>query len=282
MLRKALSLKRFPYKSGCACSEKWGRPSTFALLFTRLGGHAPKSWTAAGLARAFFIRFYRFLGGYTPKKHWIFSRETGWSCSEFCNEWCVRDGITGDVMFYHDRGSRGHHVAREILGGYRGNVQSDGYEAYEQFERMEGITMYGCWAHARRKFVDALQEDERMAAEAILYIRKLYKVEEDADNAVLSPDERKEQRLKISYPTLRDFEKWMEDTYTNVLPKSKLGAAIAYTYSLLPRLSRYVNDGRVNIDNNLIENAIRPLALGRLCCTPHNLPYVGNTIMLAL
>lgn len=186
-------------------------------------------------------------------------------------EWCVRDGITGDVMFYYDRGSRGHHVAREILGGYRGNVQSDGYEAYEQFERMEGITMYGCWAHARRKFVDALQEDERMAAEAILYIRKLYKVEEDADNAVLSPDERKERRLKISYPTLRDFEKWMEDTYTNVLPKSKLGAAIAYTYSLLPRLSRYVNDGRVNIDNNLIENAIRPLALGR-----KNYLFCGN------
>lgn len=149
-------------------------------------------------------------------------------------------------------------MAREILGGYRGNVQSDGYEAYEQFERMEGITMYGCWAHARRKFVDALQEDEKMAAEAILYIRKLYKVEEAADNAVLSPDERIEQRLKISYPTLRDFEKWTEDTYTNVLPKSKLGVAIAYTYSLLPRLSRYVNDGRVNIDNNLIENAIRP------------------------
>lgn len=110
-----------------------------------------------------------------------------------------------------------------------------------------------------------------MAAEAIFYIRKLYKVEEDADNAVLSPDERKEQRLKISYPTLRDFEKWMEDTYTNVLPKSKLGVAIAYTYSLLPRLSRYVNDGRVNIDNNLIENAIRPLALGR-----KNYLFCGN------
>lgn len=83
----------------------------------------------------------------------------------------MRDGITGDVMFYYDRGSRGYHVVREILGGYRGNVQSDGYEAYEQFERMEGITVYGCWAHARRKFVDALQEDEKMAAEAIFYIR---------------------------------------------------------------------------------------------------------------
>lgn len=186
-------------------------------------------------------------------------------------EWCVRDGIGGDVMFYYDRGSRGHHVAREILGGYRGNVQSDGYEAYEQFERVEGITMYGCWAHARRKFVDAIDEDERHASEAVLYIGKLYKVEEDADNAGLTADERKELRLKISYPTLKTFEKWMAGTYTKVLPKSKLGEAIAYTYSLLPRLSRYVNDGRVNIDNNLIENAIRPLALGR-----KNYLFCGN------
>lgn len=186
-------------------------------------------------------------------------------------EWCVRDGINGDVMFYYDRGSRGSHVAREILGGYHGNVQSDGYEAYEQFERMEGITMYGCWAHARRKFVDALKEDDKVASEAVLYIRKLYKVEEDADNASMSADERKGLRLKISYPTLKAFEKWMEDAYTKVLPKSRLGEAIAYTYSLLPRLSRYVNDGRVNIDNNLIENAIRPLALGR-----KNYLFCGN------
>lgn len=69
MLRKALSLKRFPYKSGCACSEKWGRPSTFALLFTRLGGHAPKSWTAAGLARAFFYKVLPLFG-------WLYSEKT--------------------------------------------------------------------------------------------------------------------------------------------------------------------------------------------------------------
>lgn len=103
----------------------------------------------------------------------------------------------------------GHLFQSQLLhqqpaAGYRGNIQSDGYEAYEQFERMEGITMYGCWAHARCKFVDALQEDEKMAAEAILYIRKLYKVEEDADNAVLSPDERKEQRLKICKRQIRE------------------------------------------------------------------------------
>lgn len=178
-------------------------------------------------------------------------------------EWCVRDGLSGDVMFYYDRGSRGGKVARELLGNYKGNAQTDGYEGYDQFEPMEGITMYGCWAHARRKFVDALETDRKHATEAIVYIRKLYEVESKADEAKLSPEERRAKRLEISYPTIQVFEKWMLDTYPTVLPKSKIGMAISYTYTLLPRLSRYVNDGRINIDNNLIENAIRPLALGR-------------------
>ena len=178
-------------------------------------------------------------------------------------EWCVRDAIRGAVMFYYDRGSRGGKVAREILGAYKGAVQCDGYDAYDQFEKNDNITVYGCWAHARRKFVDALNENNRLATEALCFIRKIYKVESDANKAGLNADERKEQRLKISYPTIRLFETWMKETYLKVLPNSKMGDAIEYTYSLLPRLSRYVNDGRINIDNNLIENAIRPLALGR-------------------
>ena len=177
-------------------------------------------------------------------------------------EWCVRDAIRGAVMFYYDRGSRGGKVAREILGAYKGAVQCDGYDAYDQFEKNDNITVYGCWAHARRKFVDALNENNRLATEALCFIRKIYKVESDANKAGLNADERKEQRLKISYPTIRLFETWMKETYLKVLPNSKMGDAIEYTYSLLPRLSRYVNDGRINIDNNLIENAIRPLALG--------------------
>lgn len=103
------------------------------------------------------------------------------------------------------------------------------------------------------------------------FIRKIHKVESDADKAGLSADERKEQRLKISYPTIRLFETRMKETYLKVRPNSKMGDAIEYTYSLLPRLSRYVNDGRINIDNNLIENAIRPLALGR-----RNYLFCGN------
>lgn len=186
-------------------------------------------------------------------------------------EWCVRDAIRGAVMFYYDRGSRGGKVAREILGAYKGAVQCDGYDAYDQFEKNDNITVYGCWAHARRKFVDALNENNRLATEALCFIRKIYKVESDANKAGLNADERKEQRLKISYPTIRLFETWMKETYLKVLPNSKMGDAIEYTYSLLPRLSRYVNDGRINVDNNLIENAIRPLALGR-----KNYLFCGN------
>lgn len=186
-------------------------------------------------------------------------------------EWCVRDAIRGAVMFYYDRGSRGGKVAREILGAHKGAVQCDGYDAYDQFEKNDNITVYGCWAHARRKFVDALNENNRLATEALCFIRKIYKVESNANKAGLNADERKEQRLKISYPTIRLFETWMKETYLKVLPNSKMGDAIEYTYSLLPRLSRYVNDGRINIDNNLIENAIRPLALGR-----KNYLFCGN------
>ena len=127
-------------------------------------------------------------------------------------EWCVRDAITGDVMAYYDRGSRGHHVAREILSGYQGNVQSDGYEAYDQFEGMTGIKMHGCWAHVRRKFIESLKENEQLATEGICFIRKLYKVESDADEKGMIPEERKELRLKVSYPTIRTFESWLRDT----------------------------------------------------------------------
>ena len=97
--------------------------------------------------------------------------------------------------------------------------------------------------------------------EGILFIRKLYKVESNADRNGLSPEEHMKQCQKISYPTILRFEKWIKETYAKVLPKRRLGEALAYAY-ILPRLSRYVNNGRINIDNNLIENAVRPLAVG--------------------
>lgn len=78
-------------------------------------------------------------------------------------EWCLRDGITGDVVFHYDRGSRSGKVARELLGNYVGFTQCDSYDACEQFELMKGITLFGCWAHARRKFTEALDENRALA-----------------------------------------------------------------------------------------------------------------------
>lgn len=126
-------------------------------------------------------------------------------------------------MFHYDRGSRSGKVARELLGNYVGLAQCDGYDAYEQFERMKGITLFGCWAHARRKFTEALDENKALATQALCHIGKLYKVESEADEAGLSIEERKEKRIRESYPVILEFEKWMQDTYLKVLPKSRTG-----------------------------------------------------------
>lgn len=177
--------------------------------------------------------------------------------------WCVVDGIDKDVFFFNDRGSRSKEAARKLLGSYRGVFQSDGYEAYDQFCNKPGVRGAACWAHARRYWVNALKEDEKTASQMIALIAKLYKVEKEADELGLDSDGRKEKRRKESYPVIRLIEKWCLDTYPKVLEKSLVGKAIAYTYGLLERLSIYVNDGRIDIDNNAAENAIRPLALGR-------------------
>ena len=187
--------------------------------------------------------------------------------------WAVRDALGGEVYFHYDMGSRSGETARRLIGGYRGAVQTDGYEVYNSFENTPGKMMIGCWAHVRRKFVEALDENKKYASEAIVYISKLYKIEEEMRETGLDAEAVKERRQKESYPIIQDFEKWMDSVANNFAPKSRMAKALVYTYSLLPRLSRYVLDGRYNIDNNGIENAVRPLALGRknyLFCGNHD------------
>lgn len=91
----------------------------------------------------------------------------------------------------------------------------------------------------------------------------MYALESQADSDGLTIEQRQQMRQEKAYPIIREFETWMEGIYGQVLPQSRCGKAIVYTFTLLPRLTSYVNDGRIHIDNNLIENAIRPLALGR-------------------
>ena len=134
--------------------------------------------------------------------------------------------------------------------------------------------MLGCLAQRRRKFEHALEEDPDRASEALRMIGELYAIERYAKEKNLPPDKIKELRETDSYPRIQEFERWMETIVTSgkLLPKSAMGKAIGYAYSLYPRLSRYVMDGRYQIDNNMAENAVRPLALGRknyLFCRTH-------------
>lgn len=116
----------------------------------------------------------------------------------------------------------------------------------------------------RCKFEQALQNDPARAAYALEQIQQLYLLEREAENANLTPEQTSELRKQKAYPILTAFEKWLDTTYPQVLPKSQMGQAIAYTYNIYPRLVRYVLDGRYKIDNNGAENGIRPLAQGKL------------------
>ena len=185
--------------------------------------------------------------------------------------WCVRDVLTGQVFFIYYNGSRSKETARKLLSSYSGAIQTDGYSVYDDFEGLPGKTMLGCWAHARRKFVEALEENKRLASEALVYIGDLYRIESEMKDAGLDAEQKKERRQKESYETIRKFEDWMLAKYDQTTSGSLIRKAIEYTYKILPKLARYVNDGRYNIDNNLVENAIRPLALGR-----KNYMFCGN------
>ena len=184
--------------------------------------------------------------------------------------WVVRSIMENLMFFHYDRGSRAQKVVIGLLSDYQGAVQTDGYEAYSIYEHKKGVLLLGCWAHARRKFNEALKEDKSGAEYTLEQISMLYSVEAMATDQHMDYEQRAKLRKKLAYPILCAFEKWIVHYYPKVLPKVKMGKALSYTYSLFHRLSRYHLDGRYQLDNNLIENDIRPLAVGRknylFCC----------------
>ena len=185
--------------------------------------------------------------------------------------WVVRDVMKKLVFFYYDKGSRAQKVVIELLHNFKGAVQTDGYEAYSIYENKKGVLLLGCWAHARRKFIEALKEDKAGAQYALEQIGLIYAVESMADDQELDYQKRAELRARLAYPILFGFERWIVSYMPKALPKGRMSQALTYTYSLFHRLSRYHLDGRYQIDNNLVENTIRPLALGR-----KNYMFCGN------
>lgn len=177
--------------------------------------------------------------------------------------WLVRDPMCGRQYFYWDKGSRSGEVVLKLFSGYQGALQTDGYERYELLDGKKGVILLSCWAHARRKFSDAIKNDKERAESALEQIQLLYEVERQIKDQALSFEDAAKLRVRLAYPIMVRFEKWLVAEHARVIKGSPIEKAILYTYNRFNKLSRYHLDGRYNIDNNGIENAARPVAVGR-------------------
>jgi transposase len=168
------------------------------------------------------------------------------------------------VLFdYHP--SRSGEIPKRLLAGFRGYLMTDGYEGYNSLSAEAGIEHLCCMAHARRRFRDAQRVQPAgttgRADIAMEFFRKLYQIERKAAEA--DSHTRYQTRQRESVPLLKKFRAWLEEALTHVAPKSTLGEALQYLHKYWPKLVRYCEDGRLPIDNNRLENAIRPFVLGR-------------------
>jgi len=167
------------------------------------------------------------------------------------------------VLFDYQKG-RDHSGPKKMLESFKGVVQTDAYTVYESlYSNHPHIILVYCMAHARRKFSDALNYDKQKANYVLEQIQLLYKIEQDMREQGLSWENRTQKRQQDAVPILNKIEKWLNDNLYKVLPKSPLGQAINYTLARWDGLSAYAQHGQIEIDNNLVENTIRPLALGR-------------------
>lgn len=178
--------------------------------------------------------------------------------------WCYRSGDAKPSIVYEYQETRGGYHAEQFLAGFKGYLQSDAYSGYNWVDKNKDIIGIGCHAHARRPFAElAKASSNGLATEALKFYRKLYKVEKMARENNLSAEDRCMLRQKESKPVLNAFKEWLDHHLAKTSEQAKIGKAIRYCLSNWIELTNYLQDGRIEIDNNLIENAIRPLALGR-------------------
>jgi transposase len=167
------------------------------------------------------------------------------------------------LVLFDYRENRSRDGPEEILCDFSGYLQTDGYQGYDEIGQRPEITHLACFAHARRYFTDALTTDVQRAEWMLLRMQKLYAVERQAREQNVSHQRRYELRQNEAAPVLDEMNQWLQEQRHQVLPKSDIGKALAYMLKYWPRLQVYTSDGCLEIDNNLVENAIRPVALGR-------------------
>ncbi len=176
--------------------------------------------------------------------------------------WMYQNSLEKLVLFDYQEG-RGREGPMNVLENFRGFLQTDGYSAYEIFDKRPDITLLHCMAHARRMFHEALENDRARAEHAMNEVQKLYAIERSCKDQQLNYAEIQSIRQEQSVPLLKSLGSWMKEQYQQVTPKSPIGKALAYSSERWDRLSLYATNGMLNIDNNPVENSIPPVAVGR-------------------
>ena len=177
--------------------------------------------------------------------------------------WAYYAPLTKMVFFKYQPG---RHAAwpRETLKNFKGYIQTDGYVVYKDLHlHNRNITPMNCMAHARRKFDEAKNHNKETAEQGLNYFHQLYEVERHARENNFTYEERFNLRLERSVPILTEMEGWMKNNCERFNKKSPTNTALAYTLERWANLKVYLQDGRLEIDNNLVENSIRPCALGK-------------------
>lgn len=176
--------------------------------------------------------------------------------------WLFRNPENRLVLFVYNKG-RSREAPEKVLENFTGTLQTDGYKVYQSLNTKGDITLLGCMAHARRYFEKALNNDKSRSAYVLKQIQRLYEIERNAKERNVDYDTIKRYRQIYALPVLNEIEIKLKEMRFEVLPKSSIGKAIAYILNIYSNLKRYVDHGKYEIDNNNIENAVRPLALGR-------------------
>jgi transposase len=187
--------------------------------------------------------------------------------------WALRGGETNRPLLYYEYDpTRGGAVIERMLDGFQGFLQTDGYSGYEALGGRSGIVHVGCFAHARRKFVEALRGQgkkpkkkpgakQSLARQGLSKINKLYEYERLWRDA--TREERYVLRQETTKPKLEELHDWFEASIGRVSPKSLTGGALKYLKGQWPKLERVIDDGRIALDTNAVERSIRPFVIGR-------------------
>ena len=154
---------------------------------------------------------------------------------------------------------------KEILRGFNGYLQTDGYNGYDWLDDNPDIIHLGCMSHARRPFAELvkLAKTTGKSHQAVAYFQKLYAIEKVARDAKYTAEQRHALRLEKSKPILDDMKTWMEQSLRHAVPQSKLESALNYMNQRWQQLTNFLLDGFLEMDNNGAENQIRPFAVGR-------------------